>query len=473
MRIDEYTRHDATALAALIKQREVTASEVLEASIARAEQVNPKLNAIVRPMYADARKQQVDPNASFAGVPMVVKDLLATCAGHPTSFGGTFIADLPALTDSELVARFRRAGLVPIAKTNVPEYGILPTTEPVAYGATRNPFNLDHSTGGSSGGSAACVAAGVVPIGHANDGGGSIRIPASCCGLFGLKPTRGRNPLGPDVGDVVHGFIVEHAVTRTVRDSAALLDLTCGLDLGAPYDAPPRLRPFLDEVGAPVGKLRIAFTTQAVNGAKCDAETDEAVRATAKQLEALGHIVEEASLSFPMQELLAQGFIALYMGGVLIGIDGMAFLSGRTPEEKMFEPLTWAMYQAAKMIPLSQYLLSNALLQRATRAIAQKFVDHDIWLMPNLTRPPEKLGFFANDLANPLGPLFAAADYAPYTPLFNVSGAPAMSVPLCTSKSGLPIGMQFAGRFGDEATLIRLAAQLEAAHPWIDRLPKL
>jgi amidase len=471
MRHEEYARFDGTALAELIKKREITAAEVLEAAIARAEAVNGKLNLVVRPMYDDARKQKPDPAAPFAGVPLLIKDLLATCAGHPTSFGSTYVADLPSPHDSELVARYRRCGLVPFAKTNVPELGILPTTEPMAFGPTRNPFDLDHSPGGSSGGSAAGVAAGVSPIGHANDGGGSIRIPAANCGLFGLKPTRGRNPLGPDIGDAAHGLVVEHVVTRSVRDSAAVLDQTCGLDLGAPYDAPPRVRPFLDEVGAPVGKLRIAFTTRSVTGVKASDEVTAAVLRTARRLEALGHVVEERSFDFPMQEMLAQAFIALYMGATVITLDGFGFLAGRVPDEKIFEPLTWAMYQTGKQIPLSQYLLSNGLLQRAAREIGKKFVEHDLWLTPVLTRAPEKIGFFKNDPANPLGPLFAAGEYAAFTPVQNVTGQPAMSVPLETSASGLPLGMHFIGRFGDEATLLRLAAQLEQAHPWVDRLP--
>jgi amidase len=469
VRHDEYARHDATALAKLIRDKQVTAAEVLEAAIARAEAVNGTLNAIVRPLYDDARAARPDPHAPFAGVPLVVKDHTAAVAGHPTTHGSALLADMVATRDHEMVSRFRRAGLVPFAKTNTPELGILPTTEPTMFGPTKNPFALDRSTGGSSGGSAAAVAAGIAPVGHANDGGGSIRIPAACCGLFGLKPTRGRNPQAGELGD--NPLNHEHVVTRSVRDSAAMLDQTCGIYLGAPFDAPPRIRPFADEVGAPVGRLKIAFSTKAITGSKIDPEVDAAVRKTAKQLEALGHAVEERDLAVPQQEMVSQWFMTIYTVGVLTQLDGFASVHGIPFDATKLEPLTLAMYESAKMMPLSTVLLANAFLQRTARAVAENFVDHDVWLTPVLTRPPEQLGFFANTPDFPLGPLFAAGDYAVFTPLFNVTGAPAMSVPLHMSSGGLPIGMHFVGRFGDEATLIRLAAQLEAAHPWVDRLP--
>ncbi|MCI0670421.1 MAG: amidase [Myxococcaceae bacterium] len=472
---DPFITLDATAQAELVRRKEVKPSELVEAAMRRLDRLNPRLNAVVLRLDEQARREAAGPlpQGPFTGVPFLLKDFLAGVAGVPTAGGSAFLREAVTPHDTELVARYRRAGLVILGKTNLPELGILPTTEPRAFGATRNPWNPEHSVGGSSGGSAAAVAAGIVPFAHGNDGGGSIRIPASCCGLFGLKPSRGRNPLGPELGEVMHGFVVEHALTRSVRDSAALLDATEGLDVGAPYAAPPKARPFLQEVGAPPGRLRVRFTTRSINGVPVHEDCVNAVREAAALLESLGPHVEEGSLETPMQDLAQQSFIAVYSGAVVTGIDGMALLQGLEVRPELFEPLTWAMYELGKGMPLSDYLLALGTLQMFARQVARHFVDTDVWLTPVLAEPPPPLGSFEAPPDSAMEALLRAAAYAPFTPVANFTGQPAMSVPLGTSSAGLPIGVHVMGRYGDEATLFRLASQLEEARPWAQRLPTL
>ncbi|MCP4667725.1 MAG: amidase, partial [Deltaproteobacteria bacterium] len=296
-KLEDLALLDATAQADLVRRKEVKASELVEAAIDRIERVNPELNAVVTPMYDEARDAvKAGPtDGPFAGVPFLLKDLLAAYKGVRMTLGSTLMRDFVPDHDSELVRRLKRAGLVIVGKTNTPEFGILPTTEPRLFGPCRNPWDRERTTGGSSGGSAAAVAAGMVPMAHGNDGGGSIRIPASCCGLFGLKPTRGRNPLGPDFGDIMGGLVAEHAITRSVRDSARLLDATSGPDVGDPYWAPPAERPFAQEVGADPGRLRIAFTVEATTGVEIHADCVNAVKDAAGLCAELGHEVVEAA----------------------------------------------------------------------------------------------------------------------------------------------------------------------------------
>lgn len=473
--MDSFVTLDATAQAELVRRKEVTPLQLVDAAIARVERLNPRLNAVISTQFEQAREQAQRPlpPGPFRGVPFLLKDVIAAQAGVPVTSASRFLSDFVPDHDSELVARYKRAGLVILGKTNLSEFGILPTSEPKLFGATRNPWKLEASTGGSSGGAAAAVASGMVPFAHAADGGGSIRIPASCCGLFGLKPTRGRMPLGPDIGDIMHGLVVEHALTRSVRDSAALLDATEGPDLGAPYVAPPKARPFLQEVGAPPGRLRIAVTTRATTGAPVHPECLAAVEATAKHLADLGHTVEEGSLEVPGEELLSQAFIVVWASGAVFALDSMALLSGREPSEELVEPTTWALYELGRSQSISQYLLANAALQRFSRAFAEKWRDVDVWLTPTLAEPPPPLGSFEPPPPEPLEPLFRASLFCPFTPLANITGQPAMSVPLHWTPEGLPVGVQFIGRFGDEATLLRLAAQLEAACPWNARRPPI
>jgi len=472
--MDEFAFLDATEQANLVRRQEVTPSELLEAAIRRVERLNPQLNALVTPLYDQARVAAASPlpDGPFTGVPFLLKDLGAALAGARMTMGSRYLSDYIPPHDSELVGRHRRAGLVIMGKTNAPEFGTLPTTESDLLGACRNPWDTDRSTGGSSGGSAAAVAAGMVPMAHANDGGGSIRIPAACCGVFGLKPTRGRNPMGPDVGDMMNGLIVEHAVTRSVRDSAALLDATAGPDVGAPYWAPPPARPFVAEVGTVPGRLRIAFTTASPTGSPVHPDCVAAVHDAAALCENLGHHVEESAPEVDAPTLV-QAFMGVWAGGLAWSVDALAFTTGRTPSAEQFEPLNWALYQMGRNLSAPQYLLGITALQQISRQIARFMVDYDVWLTPTLSEPPAPLGTFAHDPQDPMAPMVRAATLVPFTPICNFSGQPAMSVPLYWNAGGLPIGTQFIGRFGEEGTLLRLAAQLEEARPWAGRRPPL
>ncbi len=464
---------DATAQAELVRSQQEKPIELVDAAIERIERLNPTLTAVITPMYDEARKVASGPlpDGPFAGVPFLLKDLLAEYAGVRMTEGSAFLGDYVSDHDSELVVRLKRAGLIVLGKTNAPEFGLLPVTEPRLFGPTNNPWDTSRTPGGSSGGSAAAVAAGMVPMAHGGDGGGSIRIPASCCGLFGLKPTRARNPLGPDLGEDWSGLVVQHALTRSVRDSAALLDATSGPDLGDPYWAPPPERPFIEEVGADPGKLRIAFTAQAPAGTPVHPDCIAAVKDAAALCADLGHDVVEASLTIP-PEKLNQAVINVIAGsGVAATIDGWARITGRTPAPEHFEPFTWGLYQMGRMQKASDYVLGIQDLHRLSRDIAPFFVEHDVWLTPTMGEPPPPLGSFDPTPENPLQGFVRAATFVPFTPICNVTGQPAISVPLYWNAEGLPVGSHFVTRFGDEATLFRLAAQLEHARPWADRRP--
>jgi len=469
---DELASMDATDQAARVRRGEVRPVELVEAAIGRIEAANPRINAVVTKMYDRARAAAEGPlpDGPFRGVPFLLKDLTALYAGVPMTGASAFLKDFVPDHDSELVVRYKRAGLVVVGKTSTPEWGILPTSEPALFGPCRNPWDVGRATGGSSGGSAAAVAARMVPMAHGNDGGGSIRIPASCCGVFGLKPTRGRTPLGPDLGDVMGGLAIDHALTISVRDSAALLDATAGPDLGDPYWAPPPARPFLQEVGASPGRLRVAFSTAAVTGAPVHEDCVRAVRDAVDLCASLGHEVTEAAPPLP-GDLLARAFVTQFTAGVASLIDGTALVTGRAPSPELFEPFTWAFYELGRRHSASQYLTSVMMLQQIARQVARFMADYDVWVTPVLCEPPLPLGSFAPTEDNPLLPLFRAGLFAAFTPLCNFTGQPAMSVPLYWTDEGLPVGTHFIGRFGDEATLFRLAAQLEAARPWAGRRP--
>ena len=468
----EYESFDAIGLADLVRRKEVTPLELVEEAIERIESLNPSLNAVITPMFdqALAAAKKDLPQGPFAGVPFLIKDIGAMVKGVRMCLGTALLKNFVPDHDNELVIRLKRAGLILVGKTNLPELGILPTTEPRLFGPTRNPWNPERTPGGSSGGSAAAVAAGMVPMAHANDGGGSIRIPASCCGLFGLKPTRARNPMGPDFGDLFTGLISEHALTRSVRDSAALLDATSGPDVGDPYWAPPPARPFLQEVGADPGKLRIAFTASNLSGAKFHPDCIQAVRDAASLCAASGHQVEEVDPPHN-RDLISQAFMVLWSSGVAWTIEGMAMVTGQAATADHFEPLTWALYETGKNNSASAYLFHLTLLQRIAREIARFFIQYDLWLAPTVAEPPPTLGTFDSPLDNPLYGIVRADEFVPVTPIANFTGQPAMSIPLFWNAGGLPIGVHFMGRFGDEATLIRLAAQLEQARPWFNRRP--
>jgi amidase len=463
---------DATDQAELVRRGQVTPIELVDAAIARIEQLNPSFQAAVTPMFEIARDiaRGPLPNGPFRGVPFLLKDLIAAYGGVRMTAGSLSLQDFVPDHDSELVVRLKRAGLVILGKTNTPEFGILPTTEPRLFGPTPNPWELKRTSGGSSGGSAAAVALGMVAMAHGNDGGGSIRIPASCCGLFGLKPTRGRNPLGPDFGDIMSGLVAEHAVTRSVRDSAALLDATAGPDAGDPYWAPPPARPFLEEVSANPGKLRIAFTTASPTGVPIDSDCACAVEDAAKLSSELGHEVSEAT---PLLDatLLVKSFMTLWTVGVAEEIEAVALMSGRKQAPQQYEELTWALAERGRAISGASYLMAVSALQSIARQIAQFFLHYDVWLTPTLAEPPLELGSFEARNDNPLFGLERALAWVPFTPICNATGQPAMSVPLYWNAEGLPIGAHFVGRFGDEATLFRLAGQLERSRPWVSRRP--
>jgi amidase len=469
--MDDTASLDATALADLVRRKEVKPIELVDAAIERIERVNPQLNAVVTPMYDEARKTAAGaiPDGPFAGVPFLLKDLTAVYAGVRLTSGSRFLKGYVPDHDSEMVIRQKKAGLIILGKTNTPEFGLVPTTEPYLFGACRNPWNTQRSTGGSSGGSAAAVAAGIVPMAHANDGGGSIRIPASCCGLFGLKPTRARTPLGPDLGDVMNGLTIDHAVTRSVRDSAALLDATSGPDVGDPYPAPEPERPFVKEVGAPPGRLRIAFATKRLDGTDVHEDCVAAVKDAAKLCEDLGHDVTEASPGVPWP-ILVPAFTTMWAAGCAQGVDGMAFLTGRQPADDELEPLTRALAERGRKESASAYLMAVTMMQMISRQVSRFFLEYDIWLTPTLGEPPPPLGTF--DVPDdPMKGFDRAAEFVPFTPVQNATGQPAMSVPLYWNEAGLPVGTHFVARYGDEATLFRLAAQLEEARPWADRRP--
>ncbi|MBL8190532.1 MAG: amidase [Acidobacteria bacterium] len=469
---NELSRMDATAQADLVKRKEITALELVDATIERIEQVNPRLNAVVTSMYDLARAAASSniPQGAFAGVPFLLKDLQAAYEGVPMTSASKFLQDFKPNGDSELVKRYKRAGLIVVGKTNTPEFGIFPTTEPKLFGPTRNPWDVTRTPGGSSGGSAAAVAAGIVPMAHANDGGGSIRIPAACCGIFGLKPTRGRNPLGPHFGDIFSGLVAEHAVTRSVRDSAALLDATAGYDPGDPYIAPLPARPFVQEVGADPGRLRIAVSTTPANGATVHPDCVAAVHDAAKLCEELGHIVTEAAPQLN-GEMIGKAFMTIWAAGNAWTAESLSFAVGRKPTEEEFEPATWALIQMGRRRSAADYLLAVQTLQIFSRRVAQFMESYDVLLSPTVAEPPLPLGSFESPPDNPMAGMRRSGLFAPFTGLFNATGQPAMSVPLFWNSDGLPIGVHFAARYGDEATLFRLAAQLEIARPWADRHP--
>jgi amidase len=470
---DEMAFLDATAQAELVRTRKIKPLGLVEAAITRIERLNPGLNAVVTPMFDEARRRaQSELHGPFAGVPFLLKDLLAEYAGTAMTEGSRYLSGhYTTAQDSELVARVKRAGLVVLGKTNTPEFGILPTTEPRLFGPAHNPWDVARTPGGSSGGSAAAVAAGMVPMAHANDGGGSIRIPASCCGLFGLKPTRARNPVGPHYGDLFCGLVAEHALTRSVRDSAALLDVTAGPAPGDPYWAPPPTRPFAQEVGAPPGRLRIAVSTSASNGAPVHPDCVAAVQDAARLAASLGHVVEETEPAVP-GDVVANAFITLWSAGCAWGIDDWARRTGRTPSADDLEPLTVVLAEMGRRRTGPDLLLALQDLQAVSRTVAAFFTSHDVWLTPTLAEPPPPLGSF-DDPDDAFHGLRRSAAFVPYTPLANATGQPAMSVPLFWNAAGLPIGTHWVGRFGDEATLFRLAAQLEAARPWAGRRPPI
>jgi len=485
---DALADHDATALAALIRAGEVKPLELVDAAIARIETIDPLLNSVIHRRFERARAEAAalgagpGPGAGpFAGVPFVVKDITCHQAGEPFHEGMRFLRDRHwrADTDTYLAARFRAAGLITVGRTNAPELGIVPTTEPVAYGPTRNPWDRSRSPGGSSGGSAAAVAAGFVPAAHANDGGGSIRIPASACGLVGLKPSRGRASLGPDASFSAL-VLCEHVVCRTVRDSAALLDVIAGPMPGDPYVAPPPLRPYREEVGADPGRLRIGLLTTPPAGlAAVHPDCETGAVAAGRTLEALGHHVE---ISHPDALDLPDWtphFLSLWSAGVALSVDSWSARTGAVIGADDVEPLTWALAELARALPAPALLRALDWLMRTARLVAEWWSPpggtrgFDLLLTPTLAEPPVPLGTFGAPAGNPLSGFMRAASFTPFTPPFNVTGQPAISLPLAQTPDRLPIGVQLVADYGREDLLLRVAAQLEETSRWADRRPPI
>ncbi|WP_291861652.1 amidase [Bradyrhizobium sp.] len=470
MAFKEYGSYDGIGLADLVRRKLVSAGELLDEAIARTARVDPQINAVVV-RHDDFAKQQIDKGLAdgpFTGVPFLLKDL-EILKGTRTTFGASVYEDNVADHSGTLAQRFLDAGLTIFGKSSSPEFGLMPTTESRLFGPTRNPWNLAHSSGGSSGGAAAAVAARILPVAHASDGGGSIRIPASASGVFGLKPTRARTPLGPDRGEGWGGFSCGHVVSISVRDSAAMLDAIHGPEPSSPYVAPPPQRPFLEEVGREPGRLRIAFTDKSPYGEAIDPEVAAATREIAVLLAGLGHHVEERAPMLAADPAVVMSTIVAANTALNVRLAEQRF--GRTMTDNDFEALTLASARNAQKSTATDYVAAQLGAFQISRALAAFFESCDVLLCPTLCSPPLRIGelnTMSEDLSH-IAPVLRR--YMPATAMFNMSGQPAMSVPLAWNAAGLPLGMMFSARFGDEATLFRLAAQLEQARPWKDKLP--
>ena len=467
---DLLASEDAIGLAARIRRREVSAAEVLEAAIARAEALDPVLGFMAGRLYDRARAATVQPGP-FAGVPWLIKDLNTDIAGTVTGNGSRLCARNVAGVTSELVTRIERAGFVIFGKTTSPEFGLTATTESKATGKTRNPWDPSRIAGGSSGGAAVAVAAGVLPAAHATDGGGSIRIPAACCGLFGLKPSRGRVPSGPTRTEGWGGLSVHHAVTRSVRDSAAILDATHGVEPGSRYSAPTADLPFLAQVGRDPGPLRVALMLDAPTGVPIDPDVRASVEAAARLLESLGHHVEPAAPALDAAALGWAGFV-LMASSLAADVDARAARLGIEPGPDHLEAITRAALAFGRQTSGADVARAQGMLQEAAVTVARFMDRHDVILSPTLAAPPLPLGTIdldPDDGFEAWGQRTSA--FTPFCQLANQTGQPAMSLPLGTSRDGLPIGVMVTGRYGDEALLLRLAGQVEHAAPWAGRRP--
>ncbi len=483
---DQLAHLDALAQAALVRTGEATPLELVDAAIARIEHVNPRLNAVITPLFEKARDQATSsqlPDGPFSGVPFLLKDFGCHSAGDPYHQGSRFLKELgwTAKEDTYMAAKLRAAGFIFLGKTNTPEFATMPTTEPDAYGPSRNPWNTEHSTGGSSGGAGAAVASGMVPAAHANDGGGSTRVPASECGLVGLKSTRSRVSLGPEYGEVWQGLVNEHVVTRSVRDTAAILDAIAGPMPGDPYFATPPTRPFLAEIGADPGVLRIGvladFPGQA---APLHPDCVAAVHATAQLLSSLGHTVEESSPSALNDEQERRRQVwAILTSAVASHIDTLGKQTGKAVTQDDVEIHTWAMVEIGRARTATRYIEALEWLQADTRRLARWWqpedgsAGFDILVTPTIAEPPPRLGEFVSTPENPLGGARRSATLMPFTVPFNVTGQPAISLPLHWNSAGLPIGVQLVAAYGREDILFRLASQLEQAKPWADQWPSV
>jgi amidase len=476
--VEDLALLDAVAQADLVRRKHVQPRELVDAAIARIERVNPKLNAVIIQRFEQARVEAAGklPDGPFRGVPFLLKDLLAYSAGDPHHMGTRALKakGFVAPHDSYLAAKVRAAGFVILGKTNVPELGTLPTTEPDSYGPSRNPWDTNRSTGGSSGGSACAVASGMVPIAHANDGGGSIRIPASECGVVGLKPSRGRTSFGPDLGDPLGGLAHEGGETRTVRDCAAFLDAVAGTMPGDPYTAPPPRRPYVEEVGADPGKLRIGLLTRPPgNMFATHQDCRIAAEGTGKLLASLGHTVEEAHPAALDDQDVGQHFSVMYATHTAHMLDVLGTLTDHRFGPEDVDGLNWALAEMGRTLSSSQYLATLDWIHGYGRRMASWWESgFDLLLTPTLPEPPPRLGTFFES-PDPIVNGMRASQFAAFTSPFNMTGAPAISLPLHWNEAGLPIGVQLAAAYGREDVLLRVAAQLEEARPWKDRRPSV
>jgi len=470
---DDYRNWDALGLADALRRGLVSRKEVMDATMARIAEANPKVNAVtyLHEGAADvAAPASFNPEGPFAGVPYLIKDLHAPVAGMPLTHGSRLFAGDTHPFDSETVARLRRAGFVILGRTASPEFGMNVSTEPALTGTTRNPWSLAHSAGGSSGGAGAAVASGMLPASHATDSGGSIRIPASCNGLVGLKPTRGLLATGPHRGDASHGLSHEHALTRSVRDCAAILDATAGPDVGAPYFTTPHPGSYLAAMSKPLRPLRIAFTTSTFGGKAVDAECRTAVENTARVLQGLGHQVEERQPAFDAPTLGAACGVLL-VTGLSAMVTAREQQLGRSAREDELEPVTRAAIAMGRQVTGVQYSSRFGVINREVRRLGQFFETVDIFITPSLATPPMLLGMLSTQTLTLDQFQQAVAAYCPFSGTFNATGQPAMSLPLHWSATGLPVGVQLVAGFGADALLLQLAAQLEQAMPWFQRTP--
>lgn len=474
--IAEYDKLDSVAMADLVRRRDVKADELLDEAMARTEARDLVLNAVTTRFFdhARARIAQGLPDGPLRGVPFLLKDLGVYYAGFPTTNASRLFAGFTSPVDSTLAERYVRAGLVIFGKSNLSEFGLSATSESAMLGVCRNPWALEHTTGGSSGGAASAVAGGILPSAHAADGGGSIRIPAAHCGLFGLKPTRGRIPLGPHISESWAGMTIHHAVTRSVRDSAVLLDISQGEAPGDPYYAPPAAASYLDLAGRDPARLKVAVSLKSFEGVDLDPEVREGVEQAARLCESLGHQVDWVDLDTVISDAeYLQCRANIIHASMYTSLLRRNQQLGREWSVSDVEPITGLFGEAGRSVAAQAYLSSIQTLQRVSRGLGQQFGQWDVLLGPVTATPPQRLGVVDMQATDLEAYKAAARKHAGYTSIWNVTGHPAMSVPLHWSKDGLPVGIQFIGRFGDEAALFQLAGQLERAVPWAGKRPAL
>jgi amidase len=472
--LSNYGDYDALGLAELVRRREITPRELKEDALGAIEALNPELNCVISDLSEQAERALDDglPEGPFTGVPFLIKEIGVQAAGSTFRMGSKLCDGFISQADSELMRRFRHAGLVTIGTTPTPEFGFNPTCESDLHGPTRNPWDVTRSAGGSSGGAASAVAARILPMAHANDGGGSIRIPAAACGLVGLKPTRGRVPAGPVSGEPLSGLAIELCVSRSVRDTAALLDAVEGADVGAPNVITPPVRPFIDETSVPPGRLKIAWSATPPNDAAVDAEVVAGLKKSVALLESLGHeLIEDApKIDWPSY---FDALVVIWSANLAWSIDLMGKIMNRTPGSDNLQHVTEAIWRHGQNISATEFLAAQAVFNRANRAASAMFEQYDLVLSPTLAAPPIKLGTLDQnaegvDAAEWTRQVFG---WCAFTPLYNSTGHPAISLPLHWTENNLPVGMQFTATMNDEASLIRLAAQLEKVQPWAGRKP--